>query len=246
MEPWHYPLLAMTGAVVGLINVMAGGGSLISMPVLIFLGLSPAEANGTNRVAILVQNITAVSSFRARGFSDAPLSLTLALCTIPGAVVGALAAIAIDPTVFKRILGGVLVVALVLMLQRGNGGDTGRAARAHLVWAHIASIGAGFYGGFLQAGVGFIFMPILHRLLALDLVRVNMHKVFIIGIYTIPALVVFACKDQVWWLAGLTLAVGNAVGGWLGTPFTITRGEPAIRVVFCLAVAAMAVKLVVG
>jgi uncharacterized membrane protein YfcA len=242
---WQYLLLTGCGLVAGFTNVMAGGGSLITMPVLIFLGLEPAAANGTNRVAILIQNITAVSSFRQRGFSDFSLSLTLSLCTVPGAVIGAVAAIAIDPTLFKRILAGVLVAALILVVFKRSPTET-TAGVAHPVWAHIAAVGAGFYGGFIQAGVGFLIMPILHRLLALDLVRVNMHKVFIIGVYTVPALLVFAAKGQVWWLAGLALAVGNAVGGWIGTHVTVTRGERAIRIVFTAAVLAMAVKLFIG
>jgi len=216
------------------------------MPVLIFLGLEPAAANGTNRVAILIQNITAVSSFRQKGLSDFRLSLSLALCTIPGAVIGALAAIAIDPLLFKRILAGVLVAALILILVRRSPDEGAAAAATHPIWAHLAAVGIGFYGGFIQAGVGFLLMPLLHRLLALDLVRVNMHKVFIIGVYMIPSLLVFAVRGQVWWIAGLALAVGNAIGGWIGTHVTVSRGERAIRVVFTVAVAAMAVKLFLG
>ncbi len=244
MEPWLVLLLVPIGVLVGIMNVMAGGGSLLSMPVLIFLGLEPAAANGTNRVAILVQNITAASSFRSRGFSDLRRSLTLSLCTIPGAVAGAVAAVAVDPLLFKRLLGVVLVVSLVLILRGGH--RRGSKATPHVVWAHIATVGAGFYGGFMQAGVGFILMPILHRLLALDLVRVNMHKVFVVGAYTVPSLVVFAVTGQVWWLGGAVLAVGNAIGGWLGTRFTVSGGERAVRVVFAVAVVGMAVKLVLG
>jgi hypothetical protein len=105
-------------------------------------------------------------------------------------------------------------------------------------------IGVGFWGGFLQAGVGFLIMPILYQLLRLDLIRVNMHKVFIVGIYTVPALLVFALEGKVWWLGGLALAVGNAAGAWLATRVTITHGERAIRVVFVAAVIAMGVKLI--
>ena len=113
MEPWYFPLLACAGIAVGFLNVMAGGGSLISLPILIFLGLDPAMANGTNRVAILVQNVTAVSSFRSQGYSEMRRSLGLALCTVPGAVAGAFAAVVVDPVLFKRILGAVLVAAVI-------------------------------------------------------------------------------------------------------------------------------------
>ena len=110
----------------------------------------------------------------------------------------------------------------------------------------MATVGAGFYGGFMQAGVGFILMPILYRLLALDLVRVNMHKVFVVGAYTVPSLLVFAVSGQVWWLGGAVLAAGNAAGGWLGTHLTVGGGERAVRWVFAVAVVAMAVRLLLG
>jgi uncharacterized protein len=243
MDWWFLPLLSVVGVAVGFINVMAAGGSLISMPVLILLGLEPATANGTNRIAILVQNITAVSRFRAKGYSDIRLSMTLTLCTIPGAVAGAAAAVVVDPVLFKRILGAVLVAAVILILRRTAPASTAAQGPSRPVLAYLAMVGAGFYGGFLQGGVGFLIMPILHVLLRLDLVRVNMHKVFIIGGYTIPALMVFALQGKVWWIGGLALAVGNAAGAWIGTHVTISRGEGAIRAVFTIAVIAMGIKL---
>lgn len=246
MEPWYFILLALTGLAAGFINVMAAGGSLISMPILIFIGLEPAMANGTNRVAILIQNIAAVSSFRSKGLSNIRLSLGLALCTVPGAIAGAFAAVVVDPMLFKRILGVVLILAVILISRRGAPKSTDGSERKWPVLAHLAMVGAGFYGGFLQAGVGFVIMPILFQLLRLDLVRVNMHKVFIVGVYTAPALLVFALGDKVWWLGGLALATGNAVGAWIATHVTISHGERAIKVVFTLAVIAMGAKLLVG
>ncbi len=246
MEPWHFPLLAVAGIAVGFLNVMAGGGSLISLPILIFLGLEPATANGTNRVAILIQNITAVSSFRSHGYSEMRHSLGLALCTVPGAVAGAFAAVVVNPIVFKRILGVVLVAAIFMILRKSPSSTAGDGGVGRPVLAHFAMLGVGFWGGFLQAGVGFLIMPILYQLLRLDLVRVNMHKVFIVGIYTIPALLVFALQAKVWWLGGLALAVGNAAGAWLATRATIIHGERAVRMVFVAMVIAMGVKLMFG
>jgi len=247
VELWSYPLLVAVGCIAGFVNVMAGGGSLLTLPVMIFMGLPPAAANGTNRVALLAQNITAVSRFRRKGFSDFRLSLTLALCTLPGAVVGAFAAVRIDPDWFKRLLALVMLWVLFLTLRGPRHRDeaAGDGPRRTL-WAHMAMVGAGFYGGFIQAGVGFILMAVLHRLLNLDLVRVNMHKVFIVGLYTLPALAVFAFTDQVWWLMGLALAVGNTAGAWIATHVAVTRGEGVIRAVFAAAVIAMAVRLVIG
>jgi uncharacterized membrane protein YfcA len=154
--------------------------------------------------------------------------------------------VVVNPVLFKRILGIVLVAAVILILRKSpsSADEEGRVGRP--VLAHLAMVGVGFWGGFLQAGVGFLIMPILYQLLRLDLIRVNMHKVFIVAVYTVPALLVFALQAKVWWLGGLALAVGNATGAWLATRVTITHGERAVRVVFVAAVIAMGVKLIIG
>jgi len=237
-------LLVTIGVVAGFVNVMAGGGSLLTLPAMIFMGMSPATANGTNRIALLAQNITSVSEFRRKGLADFRLSLTLGLCTLPGAVLGAVAAVQIDPLWFKRLLAAVMIGVLVVTLKRPEPAAVDGAA--HPGWAHLGMVGVGFYGGFIQAGVGFILMALLRGLLHLDLVRTNMHKVFVVGMYMVPSLFVFAATGQVRWLAGGVLAVGNSVGGWLGTRFQISRGEGVVRVVFAVAVVAMAVKLLFG
>ena len=105
-------------------------------------------------------------------------------------------------------------------------------------------VGTGFYGGFIQAGVGFILMAVLHGVLGLDLVRVNMHKVFIVGLYTLAALLIFAIKGQVLWSAGLVLAVGNALGGWIATRLALKKGEGLIRWILYVTLLVMAIKLV--
>ncbi len=240
---WHMAALAGVGAVAGFINVMAGGGSLLTMPAMIFLGMPPATANGTNRVALLVQNVTVVGEFRRLGFSDVRTSLALAACTLPGAVAGAYAAVRIDPLLFKRLLALVMIGVLVAVL--GPRPRRVEGPRRHLATA-LAMVGVGFYGGFMQAGVGFLIIATLHRLLGLDLIHVNMHKVFVIMVYTVPSLIVFAASGNVVWLAGLVLGAGNAAGGWAGTRFQVARGESVVRVVLVVAVLAMAAKLLVS
>lgn len=239
-----YPTLVAIGLVAGFTNVMAGGGSLLTLPLLIFMGHTPAAANGTNRIALLTQNIVSVNEFRRRGLADLRLSLTLGLCTLPGAVAGAVAAVRIDPLWFKRLLAAVMVGVLVVALR--NRPPAAGSGRTHRGLAHLGMVGVGFYGGFVQAGVGFLFMAIVRGLLHLDLVRTNMHKVFVVGLYMVPSLLVFAASGDVHWLAGAVLAIGTAAGGWLGTRVQITRGEGLVRVVLAVAVVAMAVKLLLS
>jgi len=165
----------------------------------------------------------------------------MGLCTVPGAVLGAVAAVEIAPEAFRIVLAVVMVGAGVAILVPPSGRIS---ARRRPVWAHLAMVGVGFYGGFIQAGVGFLLMAALRRLLVLDLLRVNMHKVAVVLLYTVPSLAVFALTGHVSWLAGLALGVGNAAGGWAGTRLQVRRGERVVRVVLVVAVAAMAVRLV--
>jgi uncharacterized protein len=106
-------------------------------------------------------------------------------------------------------------------------------------------VAVGFWGGFIQIGVGFIIMPVLNRAMGLDLVRTNMHKVFIVAVFTLVALVVFASRVEILWLVGLALALGNAIGGYLGAHFTVTKGEKLIRLILNLVLIAFIIKLLV-
>jgi uncharacterized protein len=226
---------------------MAGGGSLLIMPVMVLLGLPGPVANGTTRVAILAQNVSATAGFRRLGLSDLKLSLTLSACALPGAVAGAFLGTRLEGVWFNRVLAGVMIAVLALMALgpraaagRGDGAPVGAG---RLAAGHALMVAAGLYGGFIQAGVGFIMMAILHRVLGLDLVRVNMHKVFVVGTYTIAAIAVFAWRGDVIWTTGLILAAGTATGGWIGSHVAVKKGERTIRAVLYIALIALAVSL---
>lgn len=239
-------LLFLTGITAGFINVMAGGGSTLTLPVLIFLGLDSAIANGTNRLAILIQNMVAVYGFRKNKFSAFKTSALYALITLPGAVLGALAAIRLDDFWFKKILGMVIVfVIATLVIPRPKEKEENQEITPRKkAMLFITLFGAGFYGGFIQAGVGFILMAILFYFGGLNLIKVNMHKVFIVFVYTVPAFLIFVLSGNVDWLLGLVLAAGNGIGGWLAARLSVKRGERIIRIVLVVVLIAMAVKLV--
>jgi uncharacterized membrane protein YfcA len=243
---WQGGLLVAVGIIGGFVNVMAGGGSLITVPVMVFMGLPGPVANGTNRIAILAQNLSAIVAFARRGFRDFRLSLTLAACAIPGAVAGALIGSQLQGVWFNRALALIMVgVMLVMHFDRGatERPEDYQPTRKHLLRGHFLMVGAGFWGGFIQLGVGFILMPILNRAMGLDLVRTNMHKVFIIAVYTVVALAVFASQVELMWAVGLALALGNAIGGYLGAHFTVSRGEHLIRLVLNLVLIGFIIKL---
>jgi|TARA_B110000483_G_scaffold141911_1_gene169517 uncharacterized membrane protein YfcA len=244
MEFWYFPLLTFVGIFAGWLNVMAGGGSLLTLPVMLFMGMSGPMANGTNRIAILAQNITAVTAFFRRGFSDFKLSITLALAATPGAVVGAIVGTQLSGDWFDRILALVMIAVMIVMaLPKKETALTGKPSTKRLIAGHICMVGAGFWGGFIQIGVGFLLMPILHRVMGLDLVRVNMHKVFVVLCYTSVALYIFTSKVEILWIAGLCLAVGNSIGGWIGANMAISKGENLINRVLNIVLIVFIVKL---
>lgn len=245
-EPWQLALLVSVGVVAGFLNVMAGGGSLLTVPVMVFLGVPGPVANGTNRIAILAQNLTAIATFARRGFRDFRLSLTLALCAVPGAAAGALAGTQLEGVWFNRALALVMIaVMLVMYFDRGPARheENYTPNRQQLIRGHLLMIAAGFWGGFIQLGVGFILMPILNRVMGLDLVRTNMHKVFIVAVYTVVALSVFASQLELLWVVGLALAVGNSIGGYLGAHYSVSKGERLIRIILNVVLSIFIAKL---
>ena len=245
MEIWQIIVLTLVGIMAGWLNVMAGGGSLLTVPIMLFMGIPAPVANGTNRIAILAQNIAAVTTFRKRGFSDFKLSLSLAATAAVGALAGASVGVHLDGEWFDRVLALVMIAVMILMATgRDKVKPVGGEAKAkNLLLGHVLMVGAGFWGGFIQIGVGFILMPILHRVMGLDLVRVNMHKVFIVLVYTVIALAVFASQLELLWWTGAALALGNSIGGWLGAHSTVSHGETLIRRVLYLALTAFIIKL---
>jgi len=245
MDIWQVIILVVVGVVSGWLNVMAGGGSLLTVPLMLFMGIPAPVANGTNRIAILAQNITSVYAFFRKGFSDFRLGLTLSLAASLGSLGGAWLGVHLDGVWFNRLLAAVMIVVMVLMATgKEIGKKPGEVEEPkNLLLGHLLMVGAGFWGGLIQIGVGFILMPILHRVMGFGLVRVNMYKVFVVMCYTIVALSIFAAKLQLMWWVGIALAVGNSIGGWYGTHTTVHKGDVWIRWVLNLTLTAFVIKL---
>ncbi len=224
---------------------MAGGGSTFALPMLIFLGLDPGVANGTNRVGILIQNIFAVASFRRLDVHEFRLSAKLTVWALPGALVGALVGVTISDVWFQRILGMVMIGTMITLLipQNVAEGKSSEANRHREGWIYPAMFLVGFYGGLIQVSVGFLFMVTLYYFLRMNLVYVNVHKVTIVMIYMVPALAVYALTGHVNWVLGLVLGAGSALGGWWAAYASVKGGERAIRITLAVAIFVMALKL---
>ncbi len=235
-------ILFFAGVSAGIMNVLAGGGSTITLPVLILVGLDAGVANGTNRVAILVQNISATFSFTADKKTHFQKSASFALWTIPGAISGAITATKIEDALFEKILAFLLIaVVLSMLIPRQNRNPD--QAETNSFWAGPALLLIGFYGGFIQVGVGFLLMAVFYHLLNLDLLTTTVHKISVVLLYTIPALIMFTILGKVDWVLGLILASGNAIGAFVAAKLAVRRGEKIIRAVMGVAVLLMAFKI---
>ncbi|PLX96762.1 MAG: integrase [Desulfuromonas sp.] len=241
-------ILFPVGLLAGFLNVLAGGGSLLTLPLLLFLGLPAAVANGTNRIAILCQNIFAISSFRQQGVLPLGLARDCTLPALVGGVIGAQLAVSIDDQLFRRLLAlimiGVLIITLIDPAKRLRSEERPlKGGRKVLLFTGFFFIG--LYGGFVQAGVGFIVISLL-LMLGIDLVRINAVKVIVILGFTVIALGVFIWHGQVSYGPGLALAAGNALGGWIAPKVAVRKGHSWINRLVSLTVFLFALKLLLG
>ncbi|WP_417500679.1 sulfite exporter TauE/SafE family protein [Marinobacter sp.] len=238
-------LLAL-GGIAGFINVLSAGGSMLTLPLLMLLGLPPQVANGTNRVAIILQSTTAVAGFKRLGHGNLRVSLHLAVPAVLGSLLGAWVATWVADAVFEVVLIAAMIGASVFMLLPQPKLDTNPLTPERLgpvIYAAMFLIGV--YGGFIQVGVGALFIVVLYRMLRIDLRQVNVFKVSIILLYTVPALMVFAINDQVRWGMGLVLAAGNITGAFVAVKVNLSeKGAQWVKWITLFMAGAILVRLV--
>jgi len=213
-------LLLGTGLIAGVINTLAGGGSNLTLPALMILGLPADIANATNRVGVFLQCLVAVRSFDSHGKLERSDLGPILLPTLSGAGVGALCASFLPPLLLKPVLLITMIsMALVILIRPATvipaAGEPHRSLQRYSrPWWLL--VFAGVYGGFVQAGIGFILIAALAGGLRYDLVRTNALKMLCTGVLTAVALAIFVWRGQVLWVPGLVLAVGTMFGAQLG------------------------------
>ena len=211
-----WSLLVVVGVMCGFINTFAGGGSLITLPLLIFLWIPPHQANASNRLALVFQNAASVSGFWWGGVRDTKSIVRLAGPALVGSFLGAYLAVVISPELFKKALGVFMLIALV-PLMRPHKASQQEAPEHPSVWLMILFFGVGIYAGFIQAGAGIWSLLALLLVGGYDLNRANAVKSQLLFLSTLLATAVFLWKGQVIFVVGLVLAVGNSLGAWLAT-----------------------------
>lgn len=246
-----YLLLFTAGCVAGTLNVVAGGGSFLTLPILIFLGLPAGIANATNRVGLLLQNMGAVWSFWRNGVLDLRALVWAATPATLGAVLGTWLALKVSDLAFQRILAFLMVIISLWSLwsphsrkhsRDGFSPPEATPSRLRLLSVSAAFLVIGVYGGFVQAGAGFLILAATTAA-GLDLVRGNAVKVLAVLCLTTLSLGIFAWQGRVDWAVGLVLGCGTALGGLWGARLTVLKGHRWVQRVVTVTVILFALKL---
>jgi len=232
-DPWMLALLCLVGFVAGGINTVAGGGSNLTLPVLMMLGLPADIANATNRVGVLLQCVVGVSGYDRHQALDRPAIKPILVPTLLGGAAGALAA-ALMPSLYLKplLLGTILTMSVVILIKPGTiapppDSQTLSPRESKAAW--LGLFGAGVYGGFVQAGVGFILLSALAGGLRYDLLRANALKTVCALAFTAVAMVIFILFDQVWWVPGLILAAGTMLGAHLAVKVAVNVPQSYLK-----------------
>ncbi len=225
-------ILILSGVLVGFINTLAGGGTIITVSLLLFLGLPAGVANGTNRIAVIFQNLVAVFSFKKQKILDIKKGLILSIPTTVGSVLGALVATNFSEGLLEKCIAFVMVLMLFFLIYKPERWLKGRPdlqAKSMSLFQVVIYLLIGFYGGFIHMGVGFFILAGLVWSSGYDLVHANAIKNLIVLIYSPFALAIFMLNDQVNYRTGLILSIGNVAGAWLATRYAVKWGTNFVR-----------------
>lgn len=226
-------LLVVLGLVAGIINTLAGGGSNLTIPALMISGMPPDIANATNRVGVMMQSLTGMKKFHDKGrLPTGDLKAILVPTLLGGLIGGAVASYApsalLKPALLLTMLGMatlMLIKPSVIIPEPGTPINTVEGTPG----AWTALFAAGFYGGFVQAGVGFVLIAALAGTLRYDIVATNALKIVCTVAFTAVALAIFIVNDQVAWVPGLLLAAGSIAGAWIGVNIAIDISARAMK-----------------
>ena len=233
-------LLIVSGIFVGFINTLAGGGTIISISLFMLMGLPANMANGTNRIAVILQNITSVTEFKRKKVLDFKKGTSLAIPTILGAILGAQVASDINEAIFEKALAVVMIIMVYFILVKPSKwlkGQQELMKKKASWWQYLLFFLIGIYGGFVQVGVGYFLLAGIVLGAGFDLVKANAIKVWIVLLYTVFALLIFIMNEQVRWDYGLVHAIGNIIGAYIASHFAVAWGANFVRWVMIVIIA---------
>jgi len=241
MEWWEAVLLVLGGLAAGTVNAVAGGGSMLTVPLLVLAGVPGNSANGSNRVGILTGNAASALQFRRLGIEGLKHAAVVLLPALAGSLVGSLGISRLTDDTFETVFGLLMIPLILLTINKPKARTDGKTWSRNTTMAVFFCVG--IYGGAVQAGVGLVMLAALSRA-GFDLVTANSIKVLINLAVTFVALPVFIIQGQIAWGPALLLAAGLTAGGWMGAKMAFDKGEEWIRRVMIFAAVALALNLI--
>jgi uncharacterized membrane protein YfcA len=239
-------ILITSGIAVGFINTLAGGGSTISLSVLMLLGLSPTMANGTNRIGIALQNIVSVGSFKQQGVLESRKGLLLSIPATLGSIIGAYIAVDINEAIFEKAMAVILMVMLGFTLFNPDKliKEQTELVNKTLSWKqYVLFFFIGIYSGFIHIGVGYFLLAALILGAGYELVKANAVKVLIVLFTTPLSLAVFIWNDMIDYKMGFSLALGTSIGAIIASRMAVKRGAGFVRWVIVVIISLTALHL---
>jgi hypothetical protein len=240
LEVWQFAVLLVGGIIAGIINTIAGGASLLTVPLLVLAGVPGNTANGSNRLGVITSSATASRQFRRKGIGDSERLLKVLIPVVAGSLSGSLLVGQLSDTTFERIFGILMVPILILSVRKP------RVERRESNWplwvTLVVFFGVGMYGGAFQAGIGLLLIVALSHT-GLDLVTANSVKVLVTLTVSLVALPVFVIQGYFALVPAVTLAIGFALGGTVGANISVRGGERVIRPVMIASVFALSGRL---
>ena len=225
-------VLIVSGLAVGFINTLAGGGSVISLSVLMLMGLPAPVANGTNRIAIAIQTLTATTVFRRKKVLDLRKGTLLGIPSVLGSLLGAYIAIDINEAIFEKAFAAIMLVMIVFVFYNPKKLIEGKQELVDkkvtvLQWVIFFILGV--YGGFVHVGIGYFLLAALILNAGYDLVRANAVKVLIVLLYMPFSFAVFLWMSDIEWAYGLIMAIGSVAGAYIASSMAVKKGIPFVK-----------------
>lgn len=238
-------ILFLVGAVAGWVDAIAGGGGLISVPALLWVGLTPAQALGTNKLQGSFGTLSATIHFVRRGMINLRQIMPAVLCAFIGAAMGAIVVQSVNPGFMTAIVPVLLIGAALYFLIAPKVNDVDSQQRMKMsLFSLLIGGGVGFYDGFFGPGAGSFFTIACVSLLGFGLTRAVAHTKLLNFTSNLAALMFFVIGGNVVWKVGLCMAAGQILGARLGSSMVLTHGRKLIRPMLVIMCLVMTVKLV--
>lgn len=242
----HIILFTFLGIIAGIVNILAGGGSLLLIPVMIFTGISPAMAIGTIKIGLFIQCVSGSVTFAKKGLLDIKKYYIYLIPTGLGSIPGAIFAVNLPDIVLTYIISSVMILVVIFIIFKPQRYFLEHVRDVPFAVKMLLLFMIGLYGGFIQSGFGYVTIIVFSLMGFTDLVRINALKIFIGLIGVMFPLIVFALQGKVDWILGTVIAIGFSVGAYIGTHLSIRGGEKLIKYAVCITITVMAIKMIIS